>query len=144
MDQSPMNDQAPMPKARLTPPGRLARAAWSLGIGHWAFFGHWSLVIGHWPPNTHSVRTPTRPFRESWGAVLVFWLLFGPAPAVPAQTPSAASPVNQFGQLPLYLEANQGQADAWVQFIARGRDQGIYLSADGATIALKQNEPIGN
>ncbi len=123
---------------------KLARAVCSLVIGHWSFFGHWSLVIGRWQPHTCRAGNANRSFRECWICALLLWLLFVSAPAVPAQAPRAASAFNHFGQLPLYFEVNQGQADPWVQFVARGRDQGIYLGTDGATIALKQDTSIGN
>src|ERR1043166_5123026 len=50
---------------------------------------------------------------------------------------SAGAPV---GELPLYFEVNQGQADDQIQFVARGRDQGIYLNAAGVVLALKADE----
>jgi len=52
--------------------------------------------------------------------------------------PGSAS-ISRLGSLPLYFEANQGQADERVQFFARGREHTIYLSPDGATIALKES-----
>jgi photosystem II stability/assembly factor-like uncharacterized protein len=51
---------------------------------------------------------------------------------------AAASVDVRSGVLPLYFEANHGQADERAQFFARGREHTIYLGADGATIALKQ------
>jgi photosystem II stability/assembly factor-like uncharacterized protein len=45
--------------------------------------------------------------------------------------------------LPLYFEANQGQADERVQFFARGREHTIYLSGEGAAIALRQDSRAG-
>jgi photosystem II stability/assembly factor-like uncharacterized protein len=60
-------------------------------------------------------------------------------------TPASELPVSTgFGALPLYFEANRGQTDDRVQFFARGREQTIYLSAGGATIALKQNGANGS
>jgi photosystem II stability/assembly factor-like uncharacterized protein len=61
------------------------------------------------------------------------------ASAPPPSRPAAV----RLGALPLYFEANRGQADERVHFFARGREHAIYLGADGATIALKQNETTG-
>ena len=43
-----------------------------------------------------------------------------------------------YGQLPVYFEANRGQADAHFQFIARGRHHGVYLAPTEAVVALVQ------
>ncbi len=74
-----------------------------------------------------------RPAYESLALVLAAALLVF---AVPASIAADA----RFGVLPLYFEANHGQADDRVQFFARGREHTVYLGADGATIALKQNQ----
>ena len=59
--------------------------------------------------------------------------------AVAVSSFAATSVDGRPGVLPLYFETNRGQADERVQFFARGREHTIYLGADGATIALKQN-----
>ena len=51
--------------------------------------------------------------------------------ATPAITP-------QYGAMPIYFEANQGQVDEPVDFVARGRDHTIYLSGAGALVALRE------
>jgi len=58
--------------------------------------------------------------------------------------PGAGSAITRFAQLPLSFEVNQGQTDERVQFIARGHDHTVYLSPDGATIALQQRLPSTN
>jgi photosystem II stability/assembly factor-like uncharacterized protein len=61
-----------------------------------------------------------------------------------AAVPASIGADARFGVLPLYFEANRGQTDERVQFFARGREHTIYLGADGATIALKQNQTNRN
>ena len=56
-----------------------------------------------------------------------------------AQVPSPARelPVN-YGRLPLSFEANQGQTDARVKFVAHGAGYSIYLSPGSATFSLER------
>jgi hypothetical protein len=44
-----------------------------------------------------------------------------------------------FGTLPLYFEANQGQANVAAQFIARGRDSQFLISPGGAQMVLRKS-----
>src|SRR5437867_3164818 len=74
-------------------------------------------------------------------AVLALGILAVTPADARGQLPGVPSTVSHFGQLPLYFEANHGQTDPGIRFVARGRDNGIYLSADSATIALKEDEP---
>ncbi len=55
------------------------------------------------------------------------------APAVSAQM---ATPP---GDMPLFFEANRGQADHSVQFLARGRDSQFLISPAGAKIVLRKD-----
>jgi Beta-propeller repeat/Domain of unknown function DUF11 len=52
-----------------------------------------------------------------------------------------------YGRLPLSFEANQGQSDSRVKFLARGSGYGLYLTGDEAVLALrasgKQNSVVG-
>src|SRR5262245_31621359 len=41
-----------------------------------------------------------------------------------------------FGKLPLIFEANEGQADPSVRFFERGSGYGLFLTKDGAVLAL--------
>jgi len=52
-----------------------------------------------------------------------------------------ASPalVPSFGQLPLQFEANQGQTDAQVKFLARGRGYTMFLTPTEAVLVLRKN-----
>ena len=43
-----------------------------------------------------------------------------------------------YGKLPLAFEANVGQADASVQFLARGSGYGLFLTGTEAVMVLKQ------
>src|SRR5262249_53219359 len=60
-----------------------------------------------------------------------------------AQAPArSSSPVNEslirqdYGQLPLSFEANVGQADPSVQFLAHGPGYGLYLTGTEAVMVL--------
>jgi hypothetical protein len=59
-----------------------------------------------------------------------------PAPAGPANHPGLASVSADYGKLPLSFEANTGQADKSVKFLARGSGYGLYLTAEEAVLAL--------
>ncbi len=84
--------------------------------GRWSFIAsmsHWSLAIA------------------------TSLCMLGTATALEPASLGAASS-SRFGNLPLYFEANRGQADEHIQFFARGQNHTIYLSRDGATIALRE------
>jgi uncharacterized protein (TIGR03437 family) len=55
-------------------------------------------------------------------------------------TPSAqkAQLVDNYGKLPLSFEANAGQADKGVKFLARGSGYGLYLTGEEAVLALRK------
>ena len=48
---------------------------------------------------------------------------------------------NAYGRLPLSFEANLGQTDARVRFLARGGGYTIFLTADEAVLALRKSHP---
>src|SRR5262245_57768827 len=59
-------------------------------------------------------------------------------PAVPS-TPAEIATTGQIqslGKLPLGFEANEGQTDGAVQFLARGAGYGLFLDSKGATLKL--------
>ncbi|HTC19734.1 MAG TPA: SBBP repeat-containing protein, partial [bacterium] len=83
-------------------------------------------------------------------ALLFLWLSgFG---ASPTSTPPPFSRKNQshsapyrpvhlaqnYGQLPLAFEPNQGQADSQVQFLARGRGYNLFITPQEAVLVLKK------
>lgn len=47
-----------------------------------------------------------------------------------------AAKVQGYGRLPLRFEANQGQADKRVKFVSHGSNYGLYLTGEGAMLAL--------
>jgi hypothetical protein len=59
-----------------------------------------------------------------------------------AQTPEQVQQrvAETYGKLPLSFEANQGQVDGQVKFLARGRGYALYLTADEAVLALRQGQ----
>jgi len=46
-----------------------------------------------------------------------------------------------WGQMPLYFIANQGQLDARVAYYVQGRDKTLYFTPDGVTFALTSAQP---
>ncbi len=58
-------------------------------------------------------------------------------------TPTKLQPklVANYGKLPLSFEANQGQTDARVRFLARGGGYTIFLTADAAVLTLRKSQP---
>ena len=46
-----------------------------------------------------------------------------------------------FGQQPLSFESNQGQTDAQVRFLSRGRDYTLFLTPEEAVLSLRQAQP---
>src|SRR6185295_7816487 len=59
-----------------------------------------------------------------------------------AKTQSKELTLDAYGKLPLHFEANQGQTNSAVRFLARGYGYTLFLSDSGATIKLRgtQNE----
>ena len=64
---------------------------------------------------------------------------------VPAEPPAGAAaltrPVTGYGQLPLAFEANQGQSDDQVRFLARGEGYSLFLTPTEAVLSLRAPEP---
>ena len=58
-----------------------------------------------------------------------------------ASDPSAV--VAEYGKLPLSFEANTGQADNSVKFLARGTGYGLYLTSHEAVLALRKDGKRG-
>ena len=48
-----------------------------------------------------------------------------------------------YGKAPLGFEANRGQSDAAVDFIARGPGYALFLTANGAVLSLRKGAPAG-
>jgi uncharacterized repeat protein (TIGR01451 family) len=61
----------------------------------------------------------------------------------PHETSAAhAQLVGQYGKLPMAFEANQGQTDPRVRFLARGSGYELFLTADEAVLALRAGGAI--
>lgn len=63
-----------------------------------------------------------------------------PAPTISASEAPAPFPPGAYGRLPLSFELNQGQTDARVKFLARGRGYGLFLTADEALFSLSGSQ----
>src|SRR5438128_2234709 len=60
---------------------------------------------------------------------------------LPAAEPAVATKATlqtAYGHLPLSFEANQGQSDAQVQFLAHGRGYSLFLTPSEAVLTLRQ------
>jgi hypothetical protein len=56
----------------------------------------------------------------------------------PADATDRARAAKVYRQLALRFEANQGQADAPVKFLCRGRDYTLFLTSNEAVLAFKR------
>ena len=63
-----------------------------------------------------------------------------PLPATEPTVATTATLQAAYGQLPLSFEANQGQSDAQVQFLARGHGYSLFLTPTEAVLALPNAE----
>jgi hypothetical protein len=57
-----------------------------------------------------------------------------------ASTP-APHPSGTYGDLPLSFEANRGQADSQVKYMARGRGYTLFLTPKETVLALRHSSP---
>ncbi len=57
--------------------------------------------------------------------------------------PAPSQVAAQFAQLPLRFEANEGQTDSQVKYLARGRGYTLFLTADAAVLALQKPASAG-
>lgn len=79
-----------------------------------------------------------------WAAPLYVWTVWArpcPGPDPAASAPPQASParlVPSYGKLPLGFEPNDGQADGRVKFLSRGPRYMLFLTPDGAVLALEK------
>ena len=95
-----------------------------------------------------SARAPVSPFRILFvsGLLAQGWIA-GAATIAATQNPQASKSseksrsqaVANYSQLPLSFEANQGQADPSVKFLSRGSGYSLFLTRDGAVLALGQS-----
>src|SRR6185503_16360154 len=61
---------------------------------------------------------------------------------IAANLQSSQHPVGSqsLGKIPMYFEANRGQADAEAQFVARGKGYALFLTASEAVMSLRNAE----
>ena len=69
---------------------------------------------------------------------LLLSLLLLALPALALAAPSEPATLSLYGQLPLSFEANQGQTDARVNYVARGGGYTLFLTPTEAILALSQ------
>jgi len=80
-------------------------------------------------------------FRDPTFTAITYSLkVFDPPPAGAAATDQIAQ---TYGKLPLSFEVNQGQADAQVQFLARGSGYVLLLTPDQAVLGLQKPAVAG-
>jgi len=63
-----------------------------------------------------------------------------PAAQARANQATHARLLQNYGKLPLSFEANQGQTDARVKFLSRGRGYTLFMTADEAVLALRSGQ----
>ena len=76
---------------------------------------------------------------SAWGAGSASAAQPAPRPIEPSRRTTRPG---AYGQLPLSFEANEGQTDRRVRFLARGSDYSLFLTRNEAVLALKR--PGGN
>jgi hypothetical protein len=79
------------------------------------------------------------------GIGIVASLPYGNASALPASEDidmaARARVVTDYGRLPMSFEANQGQADRAVRFLARGQGYDLFLTPTEAVLSLHAGAP---
>ncbi|MGH9452878.1 MAG: hypothetical protein ACRD2O_02790, partial [Terriglobia bacterium] len=91
----------------------------------------WSVFIPHAVAQTN----PGLPVNQPAGLKL---------PIAQPAAPNAATKarvIETYGKLPLRFEANQGQTDAQVKFLARGSGYTLFLTGDEAVLSLREPSP---
>jgi hypothetical protein len=84
--------------------------------------------------NTHSLR-----LRHMAASAVCLAFISGLASAAPqAALNVKARAQASYGKLPLSFEANRGQTDALVKFLARGQGYALFLTPNGAVLSLKK------
>src|SRR3984957_12414315 len=64
------------------------------------------------------------------------------APAHDFASTPAPHPSGAYGDLPLSFEANRGQADSQVKYMARGRGYTLFLTPKETVLALQHSLPV--
>jgi hypothetical protein len=94
--------------------------------------------------NTHSFLHPFVPIlRASLATMLLAFLALPTSPA-PIARAATTRLDDQWGKMPLYFIANQGQLDARVAYYVQGSDKTLYFTPDGVTFALTDGRQTAN
>jgi len=94
-----------------------------------------------------SVSTRLQLLRQCLAAGLLAVAALSASGATPPVKPAVVSSearaqvAQNYGKLPLSFEANQGQTDPQVKFLARGRGYGLYLTDREAVLSLRKLQP---
>ena len=75
-------------------------------------------------------------------AVIAAWQVWPGGSSVSSPMPSAAYTNQSWGQLPLSFEANEGQTDSQVEFLARGQGYTLYLKPTEAVLSLTKSSAV--
>jgi len=67
-----------------------------------------------------------------------------PAVSLHKHAPQSPALVEAFGKLPMSFEANSGQTDGNVKFVARGHGYSLFLTSKEAILALRNTPPASN
>lgn len=59
-----------------------------------------------------------------------------------SQRPAELTAADHFGRLPLSFEANLGQTDPQVRFLARGEGYALFFTGSGAVLSLPNRQSI--
>ena len=109
------------------------------------------LLSRRWPPATLLIQTNqpvwSAPRTNRWFMISA-WLLWLPLMPAPGSTQQMArtgpttrpQAMEAYGKLPLSFEANQGQTDESVKYLARGPGYSLFLTRDSAVLSLQQQE----
>lgn len=73
---------------------------------------------------------------------LSYFIFRSPQTAQPVSSVDAAHVQENYGQVPLYFEENQGQLPASVKFLTRGNGYSIALTPDKAMLELQGQRPV--
>src|SRR5881296_3190316 len=88
--------------------------------------------------------TMTRMDREtrgtSWLWATAMALVMLPSLVTASKAPSKLQAMESYGRLPLSFEANNGQTESQVRFLARGRGYTLFLAENEAVFALRSAE----
>ena len=107
-----------------------------------------SVSTTHHKQGEHAMKTRRHAVAFLTGITLAVALSLAPAATLWADPPKADAPPppsmaavqSAYGHLPLSFEANQGQVDPQVQFLARGHGHTLFLTPSEAVLALRTGE----